>query len=226
MLLLMAYISIPAVTAAGGFALTASPFCKRPKGTKTLRPSVRPLAWARRSFAPAFIWGHRLRSASLRPPLDVCGFAARRYAPPPQMNASTQPPEGAGRSRAGELTLGLMSGEERSVYTEPLVGARLAREGVLTANHLFQQTRQCRTAGHKKGANLTERASLSQPCISCPVPSMPARTGRPTRPLSRAGSGPRPAGWFSRCRLAGRFYWRPWCPPHPRTGRGWWRPAG
>ncbi len=136
MLLLMAYISITAVTAAGGFALTASPFCKRPKGTKTLRPSVRPLAWARRSFAPAFIWGHRLRSASLRPPLDVCGFAARRYAPTPQMNASTQPPEGAGRSRskAGELTLGLMSGEKRSVYTEPLVGARLAREGGLTAD--------------------------------------------------------------------------------------------
>ncbi len=139
MLLLMAYISIPAVAAAGGFALTASPFCKRPKGTKTLRPSVRPLAWARRSFAPAFIWGHRLRSASLRPPLDVCGFAARRYAPTPQMNASTQPPDGAGRSRskAGELTLGLMSGEKRSVYTEPLVGARLAREGGLTADQFL-----------------------------------------------------------------------------------------
>ncbi|WNF54012.1 hypothetical protein [Pseudomonas sp. SG20052] len=27
-----------------------------------------------------------------------------------------------------------MSGEERSVYTEPLVGARLAREGGLTAD--------------------------------------------------------------------------------------------
>jgi hypothetical protein len=39
----------------------------------------------------------------------------------PQMNASTQPAEGAGRSKArsraaGELTLGLLSGEERSVY--------------------------------------------------------------------------------------------------------------
>ena len=34
----------------------------------------------------------------------------------PRMNTSTQPPEGAGGSRsraAGELTLGLMSGEER-----------------------------------------------------------------------------------------------------------------
>jgi hypothetical protein len=89
---------------------------------KKARPGVRPLAGARCSFVPAFIWGHRLRSASLRPPLDVCGFAARRYAPVPQMNASTQPAEGAGRSKArsrsraaGELTLGLLSGEERAV---------------------------------------------------------------------------------------------------------------
>ena len=40
----------------------------------------------------------------------------------PQMNTSTQPPEGAGRSRskaAGELTLGLLSGEGR-VCAAPL----------------------------------------------------------------------------------------------------------
>jgi hypothetical protein len=46
----------------------------------------------------------------------VFDFVERRYAPAPQMNASTQPPEGAGRSKAaGELTLGLLSGEERAV---------------------------------------------------------------------------------------------------------------
>ncbi|WP_218574373.1 hypothetical protein, partial [Pseudomonas sp. PB120] len=36
----------------------------------------------------------------------------------PRMNTSTQPPDGAGRSKskaAGELTLGLLSGEERCV---------------------------------------------------------------------------------------------------------------
>ncbi|EJM79930.1 hypothetical protein PMI34_05632, partial [Pseudomonas sp. GM74] len=36
----------------------------------------------------------------------------------PRMNTGTRPPEGAGRSRsraAGELTLGLMSGEKRGV---------------------------------------------------------------------------------------------------------------
>ncbi|QAY82557.1 hypothetical protein CUN61_00635 [Pseudomonas arsenicoxydans] len=116
------YISVAAVTAAYGFALTATPFGKRPKGSKGLRPGVRPLAKARCSFVPAFIWGHRLRSASRRPPLDVCGFAARRCAPTPQMNASTQPAEGAGRSKskAGELPLGLLSGEERAVRPGPL----------------------------------------------------------------------------------------------------------
>jgi hypothetical protein len=37
------------------------------------------------------------------------------------MNTSTQPPEGAGRSKAaGELTLGLMSGEKQRLYTNLL----------------------------------------------------------------------------------------------------------
>ncbi|RAI63611.1 hypothetical protein DOZ80_28765 [Pseudomonas fluorescens] len=77
------YISISAVTAAGGFALTASPFFKRQKGTKRLRPGVRHLAKARCSLATVSIRGHRLRSASRRPPLDVFDFVERRYAPPP-----------------------------------------------------------------------------------------------------------------------------------------------
>ena len=95
-------------------------FLQAPKKSKqkNARPGVRPLARARCSFVPAFIWGHRLRSASRRPPLDVFDFVERRYAPAPQMNASTQPAEGAGesKSKAGELPLGLLSGEERTVY--------------------------------------------------------------------------------------------------------------
>jgi hypothetical protein len=47
----------------------------------------------------------------------------------PRMNTSTQPPDGAGKARskskskskaAGELTLGLMSGEKRKANTDPL----------------------------------------------------------------------------------------------------------
>jgi hypothetical protein len=62
----------------------------------------------------------------------------------PRMNTSTQPPEGAGRSRskAGELTLGLLSGEKRSVYTESPVGARLARDGGLTADQFLADVHQ------------------------------------------------------------------------------------
>jgi hypothetical protein len=48
------------------------------------------------------------------------------------MNTSTQPPDGAGgsRSKTGELTLGLLSGEKQRVFPVfAFVGARLAREG-------------------------------------------------------------------------------------------------
>jgi len=55
----------------------------------------------------------------------------------PRMNTSTQPPEGAGGSRskaAGELTLGLMSGEERVGVRRLAFLSWLASEGGLTAN--------------------------------------------------------------------------------------------
>ena len=104
-----------------GFAFTASPFWQTPqKEPKGLAPSVRPLAKARRSFVPVSIRGHcppvcfattymqrvRLRRTALRAT--------------PRMNTSTQPPDGAGESKAqdqklsGELTLGLLSGEKQS----------------------------------------------------------------------------------------------------------------
>jgi hypothetical protein len=55
----------------------------------------------------------------------VFDFVERRYAPAPQMNASTQPADGAGGSKtrsraAGELPLGLLSGEERVVHLDLL----------------------------------------------------------------------------------------------------------
>src|SRR5471032_3059454 len=116
-------------------------FGKRPKSNQKVSPRRPAPRLGSACLRSVFIWGHRLRSASLRPPLDVFDFVERRYAPTPQMNTSTQPPEGAGRarSRAGELTLGLMSGEERvgvrrSAFDSAFVGARLVREGCLTAD--------------------------------------------------------------------------------------------
>ncbi len=48
------------------------------------------------------------------PPLDACGFAARSLRSHPRINPSTQPSEGAKRSRALlELTLIVLSGGER-----------------------------------------------------------------------------------------------------------------
>jgi hypothetical protein len=52
----------------------------------------------------------------------------------PQMNASAQPPEGAGGSRsraAGELTLGLLSGEKARVVRRSIVGAAVRRFDLL-----------------------------------------------------------------------------------------------
>ena len=50
-------ISIPAVTATYGFALTARPFSKRRKGTKRLCPTTRCLAVARHALSPALLRG-------------------------------------------------------------------------------------------------------------------------------------------------------------------------
>jgi len=78
------YISVAAVTASYGFALTASPFWQTPqKEPKGLGPGVRPLAGARGSFVPGFIRGHRLRFASLHL-LSMCLASPNgRFAPTP-----------------------------------------------------------------------------------------------------------------------------------------------
>ncbi|AUG97604.1 hypothetical protein AWU82_29765 [Pseudomonas glycinae] len=76
-------ISVAAVTASYGFALTASPFFKRQKGTKRLLPrrtalrlgSVFPRYGVHQGASPTVCFA--------APPLDVCGFAARRCAPTP-----------------------------------------------------------------------------------------------------------------------------------------------
>jgi hypothetical protein len=69
------------------------------------------------------------------------------------MNTCAQPSEGAGGSRsqaAGELTLGLMSGEERGGDTDrPLLfcGSEPAREGGLTGAGTSQMNEPSKQAG-------------------------------------------------------------------------------
>ena len=70
----------------------------------------------------------------------------------PRMNTSTQPPEGAGGSRskaAGELTLGLMSGEERVVVrrcalcrSEPARDERQGNAGIQEARVIVDDHRR------------------------------------------------------------------------------------
>ena len=93
------------------------------KGTKKSCPSVRPLAKARRSFAPVSIRGHCPPVSFATTYMQRVRLRRTALRATPRMNTSTQPPEGAGKSKArskaaGELTLGLMSGEERRVYAD------------------------------------------------------------------------------------------------------------
>ncbi len=102
------------------------------------------------------------------------------------MNASTQPSEGAGGSRsraAGELTLGLMSGEKQWVYADLLLlfcgsgGAaiRLAREGSLTADQFLSNV-----------PSPTVGASLLAMAAYRPTKSITGeRTPRSGRPVGR-----------------------------------------
>jgi hypothetical protein len=161
------YISIAAVTAAYGFALTATHFCRRPKVSKTLRPSVRPLAKARCSLAPVLLRGpaaigHPWPGAAS--PASMPGCPLRR--------TSIRPSEGAGRSKSkaeGELTLGLMSGEKRNQTRFP-VGAGLPAKSVWT-------TRSFR----RPALSLTSIASKLAPQLigvrRGPCRSEPARDG-------------------------------------------------
>ncbi|SDO17054.1 hypothetical protein SAMN04489798_2225 [Pseudomonas arsenicoxydans] len=174
-----------------------------PKGTKRSCPGVRPLAGARCSFVPAFIWGHRLRSASRRPPLDVFDFVERRYAPAPQMNASTQPAEGAGGSRskaAGELPLGLLSGEERSVYADLLWELACQRRRPDSRPVSFRCTRSTVGAGLPAMAPRQPTSLFQVYPVHCG--SWPASDGCLTADQSLAGV-PGPL-WELACRR-----WRP-----------------
>jgi len=89
--LFVGYISIAAVTATCGFALTASPFGKRPKRNQKVSPRASgPSPWLGVPPLRHSSVGIALRLASLAPTCDEFGCVERRCVPIP----STQPPEG------------------------------------------------------------------------------------------------------------------------------------
>ncbi|MSU93368.1 hypothetical protein EB795_05360 [Pseudomonas mandelii] len=93
------YISIPAVTAAGGFALTASPFCQtpgvpaQPKGTKKSRPK-RPAPRQGSAFLRSGIHPGTLPSGLLRDDLHAaCSTAsngAARHSPDEHLHSASR----------------------------------------------------------------------------------------------------------------------------------------
>ncbi|CAI8716618.1 hypothetical protein EMIT0P265_110050 [Pseudomonas zeae] len=102
-------------------------FGKRPKSNqKVCALTFGPLAGARGSFAPGSIRGHRFRFASLHL-LSMCSTSSNGAARLPPDQSLHSACRRAPRSKAGELTLGLLSGEERVfgfsfVVDLPLIG--------------------------------------------------------------------------------------------------------
>ncbi len=128
-LLLTEYISIAAVTATYGFALTVDSLWQTPQRKQRSRPGVRPLAEARRSFAAAFIRGHRLPKGRVNQDQKLARLAAR----PPSL--ASQLPQGNGDIR-----------EIRSAVRPPSRSSQLPQVGV----HL----RTCRSCRVQRGCDL------------------------------------------------------------------------
>jgi hypothetical protein len=104
------YISVAAVPAAYGFALTATPFSKRRKGSKRLCPSIRPLAKARGTLTPALLrgpaaTGHPWPDAAIPASMPGCplrnacvrplgkGQVEQDQKPQPQQSSANSAPE-------------------------------------------------------------------------------------------------------------------------------------
>ena len=132
-------ISVAAGVAAGGFALTARHFFQTPKKyPKRLAPAFGPrrLGFLRYGTDP----GAAATVCFAAPPSAVFDFVERSLRSHARINPSTQPSDVArgSRSKAGELTLGLLSGEERGVVgvgfvvDSPLTPALSRRERELT----------------------------------------------------------------------------------------------
>jgi len=88
-------ISVAAVTASYGFALTASPFFKRQKGTKRLCPGVRPARWGSGYLRYGTDPGAAATVCFAAPPSAVYDCVARSLRSHPRIDPVTKPAEGA-----------------------------------------------------------------------------------------------------------------------------------
>ena len=104
----------------GDLLFLQAPKKSKQKNARPERPAPRlGSGFLRSGIHPGALPSGRLRSTCMQW-VRLRRTALRAH---PRMNTSTQPAEGAGGSRsraAGELTLDLMSGENQSVYADPL----------------------------------------------------------------------------------------------------------
>ena len=95
-------------------------FLQTPKKSKQKNACsyVRPARWSSGFLRSGIDPGAAPTVCFAAPPLAVFGFAKRSLRSHARINPSTQPSDVArgSRSRAGELTLGLLSGEKRGVF--------------------------------------------------------------------------------------------------------------
>jgi hypothetical protein len=97
----------------------------------------------------------------------VFGCAKRSLRSHPRINPSTQPSDVArgSRSRAGELTLGLLSGEKHCGLLI-FVGAELAREGGLKADQSLSEYTEPNCGFPRVTIGLFRRGDVRMPSLS------------------------------------------------------------
>jgi hypothetical protein len=164
--LLIEYISVAAVTAADGFALTARHFFQTPKSKQKGSPRASGPSLGS-AFLRCGIHPGTLPSGLLRDDLHAaCSTAsngAARHSPDAHLHSASRRGGWIKIKAAGELTLGLMSGEQREQRLFS-VGASLLAMNV-RATRAFRQPASSLTTivGALPGADLLLQAPTS-PC--------------------------------------------------------------
>ncbi|TWC13138.1 hypothetical protein FBY09_12241 [Pseudomonas sp. SJZ101] len=133
------YISVAAVAATGGSALTAGYFGKRPKVTKGLCPTTRHLAKARCSLTKALLRGPAAKGhpwPSAANPASMPGCPLRNACVRPSWLTGLSDQKQKQKQKRGGLKAGLFLAAD---LVSPC-GSGLAREGGLTANLLSGRT--------------------------------------------------------------------------------------
>jgi hypothetical protein len=98
----------------------------------------------------------------------------------PRMHTSTQPPEGAGGSRstaAGELTLGLLSGEKQQLYADSTCRSEPARDGGLKADQSLSDVRRSKCGSEPAREDGLTTAKFLSATPNCSFPR--SRVGMP-----------------------------------------------